>query len=419
MQAEHKYLIHLYDCGVRGLAPQPPEEPVSWEHILQLAKQQAVTGVICCALRRAEFCPAAIRLQCRKNAVSIAMLNKERTEAVMQTLKLLKAEGLHPAVIKGYDVARFYAIPESRTSADTDLLLPPEEEQKAYAVLEANGFRTTARKKGAHHGKASRSDTGTLELHAKLWSDRTGQTLFGKNAEKILRPETTVTVPFRDGEIDVLCAQNAMLFLSAHFVRHFIEPGAGLRQAYDLALYFSRNKDAFDTGIYWQQLHSFGFAPLISDVLSVLIEAGCFSAAEFPGLALAEEAVCRQLSDDLLSYGANGKEATRSKGVWDYYCAHRKAKSAGSALRVTGMRIRDRMETVFPKAALLEKRYPYLNGRHWLYPAAWVQRGVGALTDRTRREEAKQSLSMLPSSPYGGAAEAEARTELLHSVGLL
>ena len=105
--------------------------------------------------------------------------------------------------------------------------------------------------------------------------------------------------------------------------------------------------------------------------------------------------------------------------MWDYYCAHRAPKSVGAALQLTGLRLNDRLQAIFPKAEKLESRCPYLKGRHWLYPVAWVDRGIRALTDRERRETAAKGLSMKPDTPNSDSPDAEQRTGLLRSVGLL
>ena len=420
MSAEWNSLITLYNIGVRGTQPEPPQEDIDWTVLLTLAHRQAVRGVVCQVLKNAPFVPEDIRAQCRRTAITLCVKNSARADAVLQTLQLLREAGLTAAVLKGWDVGRFYALPETRTSADTDLLILPEEEEKVYAVLTAQGFQTKARKKGEHHGKASRGDTGILELHTKLWSDRTAQTLFGKNAERVLAPKAFRTVPFNDAEITVLQAQDALVYLTAHFVRHFVEPGAGLRQVYDLGLFFAENRDQIDANAFWLQMQAFGFDTLLQTALTFLTAHGCFEASDFPGFVPVSPEAVQAFDDDLMHYAANGKDADKTVGVWDYYCANRRAKSAEAKVRVTGMRVRDRMQVVFPKKTTLEKTYPFLNERPLLYPVAWVRRSVGALTDTERRKTAAKWLDMKPDTPVTDASEdAEKRVELLRKTGLL
>ncbi len=420
MTAEWSYLITLYNNGVHGTKPEPPQEDIDWVVLLQMAHRQSVRGVVCQVLKNAPFVPQDIRMQCRQTVVSLCVKNAERADAVCDTLRLLQSEGFTAAVLKGWDVGRFYACPETRTSADTDLLILPEEEEQVYALLAANGFRTKARKKDEHHGKATRADAGILELHTRLWSDRTAQTLFGKNAERVLAPKEFRAVPFKDAEITVLQAQDAAVFLAAHLVRHFIEPGAGLRQVYDFALFLTKNREEIDTNAFWLQMQVFGFDTLLQTVLTFLTEHGCFEASDFPGFVPVSPEAVQAFDDDLMRYAANGEEADKGVGMWDYYCANRKAKSAEGKLRVTGMRVRDRLQVVFPKKTVLAKTYPFLNDRPLLYPVAWVRRSVSALTDRDRRETAAKWLDMKPDAPVAGSPEdAEQRVALLQQTGLL
>lgn len=420
MRAEWNYLITLYNCGVRGTVPQPPQENIDWQTLLELARRQSIRGVVCQVLKNAPFVPEELRVQCRKTAISLCVKNAARADAVLDTLRLLQSEGLTAAVLKGWDVGRFYALPETRTSADTDLLILPQEEEKVYALLASNGFQTTPRKKDEHHGKATRGDTGILELHTRLWSDRTAQTLFGKNAERVLAPKEFRAVPFKDAQITVLQAQDSLVYQTAHFVRHFIEPGAGLRQVYDLGLFFAENRKEIDANAFWLQMQVFGFDTVLNTVLTFLTQHGCFEASDFPGFAPADAEAVRALDDDLMNYAANGEDAEKNVGVWDYYCANCKAKTAEGKLRVTGMRVRDRLQVVFPKKTTLEKTYPFLKDRPLLYPVAWVRRSVGALTDTERRKAAAKWLDMKPDAPVADALDsAEQRVELLRKTGLL
>lgn len=420
MSAEWNYLITLYNHGVRGTVPEMPIEPIDWSALLQLAHRQAVRGVVCQALKAAPFVPEEIRMQCRTGVISQAVRNKAHTDAALLTLQRLSAEGLTAAVLKGWDIGRFYALPETRTSADTDLLILPEEEKKVYRALEAQGFKTVPRKKDEHHGKAKRGDTGTLELHTRLWSDRTAQTLFGRNAERILAPKMFRTVPFMGTQIHVLQAQDALTFLAAHLVRHFIEPGAGLRQVYDFGLFFANSREEIDASAFWTQMQAFGFDTLLQTALTFLTEHGCFEKTDFPGFVPVSNETVRALDEDLMAYAANGEDAEKGVGIWDYYCARSKAKTAESKIRVTGMRVRDRLQVVFPKKTTLEKPYPFLKNRPLLYPVAWVRRSVGALTDKERRKTATQWLDLKPDTPNTDAREfAEKRVALLRQTGLL
>lgn len=410
-----KYLIYLYGCGAAETVPEPPKEALDWSALLKLADSQSVNGVIACALRNAPFCPPEIRMQCRQTTIRIALKNEGRMTAVMKILKQLEANKLHPAVLKGYDLARLYAIPECRSSADTDLFIPKNEEKAAEAVFRELGCSVEPRTKRNHHGRILHESAGIIELHAKLWSDNTAQALFGENAERFLQPTVFRRVPFRDGELSVLKPFDALIFLAGHLVRHFIEPSVGIRQVYDFALFFAKHKAEVDADAFWQQMREYRFDGFLCAALSLMIDCGCFSESDFPGLMPCPEKVWLPLLRDMELYSAKEK-TPRTKMTWEYFCTHRKALTKASVFRLTGLRLADRFRIIFPKASHLENKCTYLKGRHWLYPAAWVHRCFAALFDRNRRQEAAQSLSF---SPTGLQDSPASRIELMKTVGLL
>lgn len=420
MTPEWQYLIHLYDCGVTGKPPTPPETEINYEALLRLANRQAVSGTVACALRRADFCPQEIKEKCTKLAVQTAFSNEQTITSVLDTIALLKIAGLHPVVIKGYDIARFHAFPECRSSADTDLLFPAFEEEAACRLLANNGFSVKPRKPGTHHATASRSDTGMLELHVQLWSEKTAQALFGKRANQFLLPTDFSQTNFRGETLSVLHPQDAAVFLAAHLARHFIEPGIGLRQAYDFALYYSKNRDAIDLSQFWKLMKECSLDGLISVVLSLLVQSGCFDAALLPKQHTCDEESVQALNAALKRYDTRQAKPEETCGAWEYFCAQPRNLTKRSYRRLTKMRLSERMETVFPKRTQLEDRYPYLKKRHFLYPVAWIQRSVKAIFGKQGRKNISQNFSGLTHAEKAAKSEnIKQHTDLMKKVGLL
>lgn len=420
MTPEWQYLIYLYDCGVSGKTPEPPKENVDRNALLKLANRQAVSGTVACALRKEDSCPPEIKARCSALAVQTAFANEQKIRSVLDTIRFLRDAELHPVVLKGYDIARFHAFPECRSSADTDLLFPPDEEEAVCRLLSENGFSVKPRKPGAHHGSAKRPDVGVLELHVQLWSEKTAQALFGTSAEKFLSPSAFIEADFRGETINVLKPSDAAAFLAAHLARHFIEPGIGLRQAYDFALYYARQHEKFDPEAFWQLMTDCSLDGLISAVLSLLVQSGCFRAEDFPGCKLCDAQTVNALSAHMERYDTREEAPEETDGAWEYFCAAPRGLKKRSYLRLTAIRLLERMETVFPKRSQLEGRYPYLKKRHYLYPVAWTQRSVKAIFGRQGRENISKNFSGLTNAEKTAEKEKiKQHTELMAQIGLL
>lgn len=185
-------------------------QPADWPSLVQLARQQTVTGLLYRAINhlpQGTALPGDIVLDLMAYAGGLERENRRKTAVMEALLADYTLAGLHPVVLKGATVAAYYVHPELRYSGDIDLYFPPEEVDRACQLTEG----CTKASDGTIH---FRRDGVDIDLHDRYFDLHCAA---GK-LPAVGTPEATV------------------LMLSAHILKHAVGAGIGIRQLCDLAM---------------------------------------------------------------------------------------------------------------------------------------------------------------------------------------
>lgn len=168
MTRPYAALAQLSAC----MAGAPPEG-VDWVAVIKLANTGLVTPQLACALHEAPDLPDDVRIF----LADIRGRNRERNQRLLAQLTeavgALNRAGIEPTLLKG---AALWADgaelkPHDRLLTDLDLLVRPEEVERAVAALALQGFGVLARHEGdAVHAVAELGrpqDVGTIDLHQR------------------------------------------------------------------------------------------------------------------------------------------------------------------------------------------------------------------------------------------------------------
>ena len=123
----------------------------------------------------------------------------------------LRAEGLHPLLMKGPGAAAFYPEPDLRTPGDIDFFLEGEEFRRVASWAEESG------------GPISRGADGSVRFCAG-------------GVDIDLHPRFFEGLPTGDWLPAAGTPEATLLMLSIHIFKHIAGPGAGLRQLCDLGM---------------------------------------------------------------------------------------------------------------------------------------------------------------------------------------
>ena len=409
--------LYLYHCGVTGLTPAAPAERPDADRLLTLADRQAATGVIAAALRQnaADYLTPETALRLRMEAASKNLQNRARMEAALDEIEALTAAGIRPVVLKGMSQGVLYRYPESRSSSDTDLFIPLEQEEQTLALLEARGFRVERREPGSNHSECTHPRAGLIEVHVQLFQD-----LFSKALGRDTGPAigTAFTEESLWGRTFLTLAPDQnLLYLALHLTKHFAGSWIGLRACYDCALYFARHRDEVNAPALWKELRRLGADTFFNTVLSVMVRADLFDASEFPGMTLQDEDLCDAVASDIEQYDRMA-------------FSHWYTPASQAYLKRQRFRLEPQQDTakkkwrrvapvLFPTPGALAERYPAMRRRRWLYPFFWVFRAGSALRSRDRREamEALRDDTEVPR--FSEAYPEQERIPMLRRIGLI
>jgi len=179
-----------------------------WEFLLEMARKQTVIGML---YQGVSLLPEGYPLPQGMLFLLIAEIDKIEKESrkVQETARQLteefEAAGLHPLIMKGPEVAKFYPQPLLRECGDIDLYFTPEEFGKAVSIV----GEVTPAPDGSVHYKREGID---IDQHRSYFD------IHSRNLPAVPSPEAT------------------LLMLSGHILKHCMGSGIGLRQLCDIAV---------------------------------------------------------------------------------------------------------------------------------------------------------------------------------------
>ena len=315
----------------------------------------------------------------------------------------LRARGLEPVVVKGCVCRALWPKPLLRPSVDDDLLIPPDQAPAFHAALLDLGLTPddpaadpqTAWELSYHKPNSPLY----IELHKRLFEPGS-DALLGFNEPFDGALDRAVPVQIQDVTLRTLAPADHLLFLLLHAFKHFLYSGFGLRIVADVCLYARRYAAEID------------FDRLLAVCAS--LRCGRFAAALFrigekhldlpaPGAFAAVEADETALLEDVLTAGLVGADIDRLHSAnitLGAVAAQNTGKAPAGGLR----------GSVFLSAKQLSGRYPWLEKRPWLLPAAWVSRVCAYLKERGKygAEDPAASLRI-----------GKERVELLKTYGII
>ena len=369
-------LIRLVSAGARkedisGLA-------VDWNTVLPLTIEQQVIPLVACALL---YSPELVCTdQLREHLLNVmraeSSTNLIRRQRIMHLLQEMKAAGIDAKVIKGYAVSGSYTHPECRGSVDTDLLVDVSQEKAAIDLLEAKDFRVSIRGATSHHSVCKHKKYGMLELHVVLYAELIREIWFGNVTENELVQEKLIEVTDENGVFVTLGYTDHLIFLTLHMIKHFILEGLTLRMMLDLALFFSKNREAIDAVRYWKVMKKLHYDQLVSSVLGIMIAYGGFGQTDFPGLVSDMPTQKSSVLEDLLQGGYMGvkeKEARHKSGMqYNRQMLLREKSQSQYALFMALWKLRSGLNAMFPSVHRLCKKYPCAEKNKLLLPFVWI-----------------------------------------------
>ena len=174
------------------------------------------------------------------------------------------------------------------------------------------------------------------------------------------------------GTVRTLGLQDHLLYLLLHFYKHFLAGGVGIRQLCDICLFIRQRSGELDWPALWGTLTAMHLERLVWNMMDLGVRYLGLAPHMVWGPPELPKADSEALLLDILDAGVFGP------APWSESTA---ASSPSGRPLTEGSREGTLGSAIFPPAASLAGRYPYLRKWPCLLPVAWCARGLGYLKE--------------------------------------
>lgn len=250
--------------------------------------------------------------------VAAITVGLQRKVFQLHIISELEKAGYSCCLLKGAAVAALYPNPDYRISSDTDILIKPEAEQQIMKFLEEKGYSVTQRGINGHHFKAVHPVGGLLEGHVRLYSIPTEEIIF--NGLQLYK-EDHIRTEIEGIEVEQLGINDGLMYLTAHYIKHFVNEGGGVRQMLDLLVYMDHYKNELDFKSYEHILKQLGYDTLIESIKTIGAKYWGFNYPQ------TQPELAERILDDSEAGGIFGFDAKDRTGFYNEYCKLRSVNS--------------------------------------------------------------------------------------------
>lgn len=333
------------------------EEPADWGKLIELASIHGVMGIVCYMAMSGQNASDAGRMPwMRRMCLSTIALYSRRAEQMKLLIQQMNEAGIDHLLFKGFIVRDYYPVPELRTFGDIDFLIRPEDREKSHRMMLENGFQVKTDWEPIY---SYYKETEYYEIHTDVMevdvSDKADYKGYFKRVWEHARQTGEHTWELEP--------EFHFLYLLTHIAKHISGSGAGIRMYVDIAVFIRHFGGTIDWDYIARELETLRFTGFANVVLTVVQR---YFGVESPlPLHEIEERTMTDFMEFTMKGGVFGY-VDRDAGLISLKREHQNdaTVSRGAAF----------LHRLFPRASQLETRYTYLQGRHWLLPAAWVHR---------------------------------------------
>ena len=365
-----KRILDALRCAIRG-------KTVTWGEALSEADREAlyraaakhnVLPLVADALPYTLAEPYAERMQ------QEILAQAERTAELCVLMPYLYSFGLRPLVIKGFVCRTLYPEPEHRPSTDEDLLVDPSEFLQMHNALMAYGLELVKPDENPQESYEVSYRDPEHRLYVEVH-----KTLFTRELPYLNRMNDCFRTAHARAETQTICgveihtmeANDHLLYLLLHALKHFLLSGVGIRQVCDIALFSERYRDSINWGKLRRQLAELGVLDYARSVFKIadsyLLPDG-FPREYLAGWEL-ETVDETAMLEDIMEGGLYGA-STMSR-------AHSASMTMNAAANQHSGKAKALLHAAFKPRKSLQAKYRYLKKAPYLLPVAWAQRLLG------------------------------------------
>ena len=243
MQKEKDFLIQVLADYLNKRVTTVPDD-LDWNVLEKISWDQELSGIIYHQCKNSivhSDLSEEAKTNWRQRYLYNSFLYVTRLALLRKIDKEFQKEDIAYVIFKGTEVAAFYPVPAQRTMGDLDLLVHPEDKQRAFEVLTRLGF---IMKYQTSDEWITKKNEMVIELHHKLiyahsvelkiiqvWGDKVWEYAIVQKTKMQRKLDLTYH----------------LVYILLHLRKHLLENGVAFRQFMDVAVLASQ------PDINWQQ----------------------------------------------------------------------------------------------------------------------------------------------------------------------
>ena len=256
---------------------------IDFSAILKLAEEQSVIGLVAAGLEHVVDVkvPQVWALQFAGQTIQLEQRNKAMNAFIAKLIEKLRNEDIYTLLVKGQGIAQCYERPSWRACGDVDLLLSEDNYNKAKCYLASLALRIEKENREVKHF-AMNIDGWSVELHGSLQSCTLRQMdkLIDETQNDILYGGNVRSWQYAGTQVFLPSADNDVVFIFTHILKHFYHGGIGLRQICDWCRLLWVYRESVNRVLLEERIQKAGLisewkslAALAVDYLGMLVEA--------------------------------------------------------------------------------------------------------------------------------------------------
>lgn len=304
MTHAEQQLLNLLGRALFGRRVTLPPD-TDWQALLQEARSQSVHLLIydCLTAQERASIPPETAALWQQLALSTMWQNEQLLHEQAAVLEAL--DGMSYVILKGSSSAMYYPRPELRCAGDIDLLLAPNDLDRAEAILIDRGYQPPNEDHPFH--RCMHRGPFVVELHFEPPGIPSGDP--GTALRTYFQPALAQAMQ-RNG-LPILSDAHQAVLLILHKLEHITSSGLGLRQLCDWAVFVhERMSDAL-----WRKLEPslsrFGLLYFTQVITRICVDFLSLPEEKAPWCMTASPELCRALLEDLLRTGNFGSKEQR------------------------------------------------------------------------------------------------------------
>lgn len=335
-----------------------------WKNIAYLTDINNVEAMVYTAVKDIkEQVPEQYFLILKNIFVKTAALAFKREQALNNICSLFSSNAIEHFVVKGMVVKDYYPVSELRTMGDVDIVIKPEDMERAGRILAENGFEYDE-----FHSDANVKDyirSGILfEVHSGL--------IF-KNTIPGVRAKEYFSAPFKHIEqsnkyTKTINKEYHFIYLIVHMAKHFMLGGFGVRMLMDIGAFVNK----FGNEACWaeirkglKELNMLSFTKVVMRMCNIVFNTKV--PEEIGAADIAEDDIYKML-DYLISGGVFGYEGRNEDAIRINGSLENK-----DGIKGVFFRIKNILRWIFPSYEHMIEKYDWFKGKSKFFlPFGWI-----------------------------------------------